>query len=116
MDEVFYVAKNKSENPNQKQENNSLLIGIGIGTVLLVLAEIFCVMGELYAVFSKDRAILVTIISALLLFGTTGVFIYILRDTLLQKTRPEPTPVLEVSGDPNHQMTAEEIAALFENL
>ena len=79
------MAKNKSENPNQNRESNSLPIGIGIGAVLLVLAEIFCIMGELYAMLSTNGAIIVTVISALLLFGTTGVFIFILKNTLLQK-------------------------------
>ena len=79
------MAKNKSEKPNQNRENNSLPIGIGIGAILLVLAEIFCIMGELYAMLSTNGAVIVTVISALLLFGTTGVFIYILKNTLLQK-------------------------------
>lgn len=82
------MAKGKNKKPNQEQrnrENNSLFIGIGIGAILLVLAEIFCIMGELYAMLSTNGAVIVTIISALLLFGTTGVFIYILKNTLLQK-------------------------------
>ena len=79
------MAKNKSEKPNQNHENNSLPIWIGIGAILLVLAEIFCIMGELYAMLSTNGAVIVTIISALLLFGTTGVFIYILKNILLQK-------------------------------
>ena len=78
------MAKNKGENPNQHRESNSLPIGIGIGAILLVLAEIFCIMGELYAMLSTNGAVIVTIISALLLFGTTGVFVYILKNTLLQ--------------------------------
>ncbi len=87
-DEVLAVAKNKSgkiNGNNRDNGNNSLLMGIGVGAVLLVLAEIFCILAEIYYMLSGVGHIVVILISALLLLGTTGAFLYILKNALMEK-------------------------------
>lgn len=79
------MAKNKGDKTNQNNRDNSMLMGIGIGAILLVLAEIFCIMAEIYYMLSGTTHIVVILISALLLLGTTGVFIYILKNALTEK-------------------------------
>lgn len=88
MDEVFEVAENKSEYTSQNYKNQreySMFIGIGIGAVLLVLAEIGCILAQIYYMLSHTGSFVVFIISTLLLLGITGAFIYILKNALFKK-------------------------------
>lgn len=66
-------------------KGNSLFLGIGIGAIFLVLAEICCLLAEIYYMLSYTGNIVVIIISALLLLAATGMFLYIVRNTLLKR-------------------------------
>ena len=80
------MAGSKKPNQNRKNnEDNSLFIGIGVGAIFLVLAELFFIMAEIYYMLMGAGSLIVLIISAVLLLGTTGVFIYILKNVVIKK-------------------------------
>lgn len=82
------MAENKSRKigrNNGSWGENTLFISVGMGAMLLVLAEIGCILAGIYSVFSLNGAVVVITVTAVLLLVATGVFLYILKNVVFTK-------------------------------
>lgn len=75
----------KPQKQEKVQKKGMSLSGIGIGAALLVVAGIFCILGQIYYIITDTKQIFMLLASAILLCAAIIVFVFLLVKTLGQK-------------------------------